>query len=282
MEETVWNARNLVLNDVWYIIKAARYTLLLSAISLVGGLILAVIIGILRTTPKLKALNVLSRIYVEIFRGIPVLIQIFIFYYGLIILFGLRLPALISVSIAFILWFGANIGETLTGIIDNIPKGQWDGSTSLGLNYLQQIRYVIFPQVVRAATPPSVGLMVGLIKETSLASIVGFLEITRAGRHIMATTGDPLTTFPIVAALYFIICFIIVPRFSTSEANSKNENCLFCHSTLTEFSATSNDILALVALGLYKNFILASSMPLSSILLTTFLKLLLYGWIITN
>ena len=207
MEEAGFQFRNIVLFDAWYIIRAARYTLLLSVIALLGGLILGVIVGLFRTNPRFKVLSILSRIYVEIFRGIPVLIQIFIFYYGLIILFGLRLPALISVSIAFILWFGANIGETLTGIIDNIPKGQWDGSTSLGLNYLQQLRYVIFPQVVRTATPPSVGIMVGLIKETSLASIVGFLELTKAGSHVMATTMNPYTTFPIVALLYFIICF---------------------------------------------------------------------------
>ncbi len=207
MEEAIWQARSMVLNDIWYILKAARYTLLLSGIALLGGLILAVIVGILRTTPKLKFLNVLSRIYVEIFRGTPVLIQIFIFYYGLSILFGFRPPGIVSVSVAFILWTGANIGEILTGVIDNIPKGQWEGSASLGLNYLQQLRYVIFPQVIRTATPPSVGIMVGLIKETSLASMVGFLELTRAGSHIMATTMNPYTTFPIVAIMYFLICF---------------------------------------------------------------------------
>ena len=105
------------------------------------------------------------------------------------------------------MWVGANIGETLTGIISNIPKNQWESSASLGLNYFQQLGYIILPQVVRTATPPTIGIMVMLIKGTSLASIVGFLEVTKAGGHVMSSTMNPYTTYPIVALIYFIICF---------------------------------------------------------------------------
>jgi polar amino acid transport system permease protein len=211
MGEKAWSIRGLRWADIIYIFNGALYTIELSLIAIMIGLLVAIVIGILRTV-DIKFLNLLSRIYVEIFRGTPILIQIFIFYYGLRI-FNVKLPALLSASMAFIFNIGAQVGETLKGIIDNIPKSQWEASSSLGLTYLQQLRYVILPQVIRSATPPTVGICVGIIKDTSLASIVGFIELTRAGSQVMALTKNPYSTFPIVAVIYFIICYPLT-RFS--------------------------------------------------------------------
>jgi polar amino acid transport system permease protein len=205
MEDKIWHIRNLQVQDIIQLLRGAQYTLLLSCIAISLGLILAIIVAIMRTV-KVPFLNHTSRIYVEIFRGTPVLIQIFMFYYGLRI-FNIRFPALFSASLAFVFNVGANVGETLKGIIDGIPKSQWDASESLGFNYFQQLIYVILPQVVKTAIPPTIGIFVGLIKDTSLASIVGFVELARAGARVMAMTNNPYTTFPIVAAIYFIICF---------------------------------------------------------------------------
>ena len=206
MEENIGYAiRGLTWNDLLLMIKGLRYTVEIALISISLGLVLAIIVGISRSS-KIVILNTIFRIYVEIFRGIPVLLQIFLFYYGLR-LFNIRFPALFSASIAFIFNIGANVGETLKGVIDSIPKSQWEASSSLGLSQIQQLRYVILPQVVKTAIPPTMGIFVGLIKDTSLASIVGFIELTRAASRVMAMTMNPYTTFPIVAVMYFLICF---------------------------------------------------------------------------
>ena len=199
--------RSVNLNDVWYLIKAARYTIILTAIGFAGGMVLGIIISIFRTTKKLKIFNYLAGLYVEFFRGTPILIQMFMFFYGIAILFKFRVPPLIAASTSLIFWTASNIGESLAGIINSIPKSQWEASSSLGLSYIQQLRYVILPQTFRTALPPIVGILIMLIKATSLASIVGFLELTRAGVQIMGSTMNPVTVFPIVAAIYFIICY---------------------------------------------------------------------------
>lgn len=200
-----FEVRELQFGDLVFMLQATIYTVELSLIAIIGGLILGVIVGVGRAS-NVRTANILARLYVELFRGIPILLQIFIFYYGLKI-FAIDMPALLSVSIAFVFNVAANVGETLRGVILSIPKSQWEAAASLGLPYLAQLRYVILPQVVRAAIPPSIGILVGLIKDTSLASIVGFVELTRSGALVMAVTMNPYTAFPLVALIYFVVCF---------------------------------------------------------------------------
>ena len=200
-----WQIRGLNIKDLLLMLEGAVITIELSAIAIILGLILAMIVGVLRTS-KVKIISGVSRIYVELFRGTPVLMQIFLFYYGLRLL-DVHLPALLSASLAYIFYFGAAAGETYKGILEAIPKSQWEASASLGFSYINQLRYIIIPQFIRTAIPPTMGIIVGLIKYTSLASIVGFVELTRMGSKVMTMTMNPFTAFPIVAALYFIICF---------------------------------------------------------------------------
>jgi polar amino acid transport system permease protein len=200
-----FEVRALQLGDILFMLTATLTTIELSLIAITGGLLLGVIVGICRSS-NVRGVNILARVYVELFRGIPILLQIFMFYYGLKI-FAIRMPALLSASMAFVFNVAANVGETLRGIILSIPKSQWEAAACLGLPYLAQLRYVILPQVVRAAIPPSIGIMVGLIKDTSLASIIGFVELTRSGALIMAVTMNPYTAFPVIAAIYFLVCF---------------------------------------------------------------------------
>jgi polar amino acid transport system permease protein len=200
-----FEVRALQLGDIVFMLTATLTTIELSLIAIAGGLLLGVIVGICRSS-TVRGVNILARVYVELFRGIPILLQIFMFYYGLKI-FAIRMPALLSASMAFVFNVAANVGETLRGIILSIPKSQWEAAACLGLPYLAQLRYVILPQVVRAAIPPSIGIMVGLIKDTSLASIIGFVELTRSGALIMAVTMNPYTAFPVIAAIYFLVCF---------------------------------------------------------------------------
>jgi len=200
-----FEVRPLQVGDIVFMLTTTLTTIELSVIAILGGLLLGVIVGICRSS-TVRGVNILARVYVELFRGIPILLQIFMFYYGLKIL-GIRMPALLSASMAFVFNVAANVGETLRGIILSIPKSQWEAAACLGLPYLAQLRYVILPQVVRAAIPPSIGIMVGLIKDTSLASIIGFVELTRSGALIMAVTMNPYTAFPLIAGIYFLVCF---------------------------------------------------------------------------
>ena len=205
METKYFEVRALQFGDIVFMLTTTLTTIELSLIAIIGGLLLGVIIGICRSS-NVRGVNILARVYVELFRGIPILLQIFMFYYGLKI-FAIQMPALLSASMAFVFNVAANVGETLRGITLSIPKSQWEAGACLGLPYLAQLRYVILPQVVRAAIPPSIGIMVGLIKDTSLASIVGFVELTRSGALIMAVTMNPYTAFPFIAAIYFLVCF---------------------------------------------------------------------------
>jgi polar amino acid transport system permease protein len=200
-----FEVRPLQVGDIVFMLTTTLTTIELSVIAILGGLLLGVIVGVCRSS-TVRGVNILARIYVELFRGIPILLQIFMFYYGLKIL-GIRMPALLSASMAFVFNVAANVGETLRGIILSIPKSQWEAAACLGLPHLAQLRYVILPQVVRAAIPPSIGIMVGLIKDTSLASIIGFVELTRSGALIMAVTMNPYTAFPLIAGIYFLVCF---------------------------------------------------------------------------
>jgi polar amino acid transport system permease protein len=200
-----FEVRPLQFSDIVFMLSTTLTTIELSLIAIIGGLLLGVIVGICRSS-TVRGVNIVARLYVEVFRGIPILLQIFMFYYGLKI-FAIQMPALLSASMAFVFNVAANVGETLRGIILSIPKSQWEAAACLGLPYLAQLRYVILPQVVRAAIPPSIGIMVGLIKDTSLASIVGFVELTRSGALIMAVTMNPYTAFPLIAGIYFLVCF---------------------------------------------------------------------------
>jgi polar amino acid transport system permease protein len=205
METKYFEVRALQFGDIVFMLKTTLTTIELSLIAIIGGLLLGVLVGICRSS-TVRGVNILARVYVELFRGIPILLQIFMFYYGLKI-FAIQMPALLSASMAFVFNVAANVGETLRGIILSIPKSQWEAAACLGMPYLAQLRYVILPQVVRAAIPPSIGIMVGLIKDTSLASIVGFVELTRSGALIMAVTMNPYTAFPLIAGIYFLVCF---------------------------------------------------------------------------
>jgi len=99
------------------------------------------------------------------------------------------------------------LGEIWRGALLSIPKTQWEASASMGLSYLEQLRYVIIPQAVRIATPPTVGFIVQLIKNTSLASVIGFVELTREGQMTAAATLAPLPVYLMVGALYFALCY---------------------------------------------------------------------------
>ena len=199
-------ARSFGIGEFLYLLAAIPWTLLLSLGALVGGGIVGLFIAILRTSP-FRALRWLATSYIELFQGTPVLMQLFVTYYGIAVLFNIQVDAWPAVLLAFTLYSGAFLGEIWRGSIQAIPRPQWEAAEALSLSLPKQLWYVILPQAARISIPPTVGFAVQLIKSTSIAAIIGFVELTRAGQLMTDATFKPMIVYPIVAALYFLICW---------------------------------------------------------------------------
>ena len=192
-------------NDFLFILDATRWTIVLSLLAFVLGGLLGCVIAILRIS-SFTPLRLAAAGYVQLFQGTPLLMQLFLIYYGLS-LFGLRLDAWTAVTIAYTIYAAAFLGDIWRGCIQAVPKEQWEASRALALSYLHQLFLVIMPQAVRIAIPPTVGFLVQLVKATAVASIIGFVELTRSGQLMTNATFQPMTVYPIVAGLYFALCW---------------------------------------------------------------------------
>jgi polar amino acid transport system permease protein len=199
-------ARNIGIAEFFYLLKAIPWTLLLSLGALVGGGIVGLLIAVLRTSP-FRMLRWLATGYIELFQGTPVLMQLFVTYYGLPVLFNIQFDPWPAALTAFTLYSAAFLGEIWRGSIEAIPRAQWEAAECLSLSRAKQLWYVILPQAARISIPPTVGFAVQLIKNTSIAAIIGFVELTRAGQLMTNATFKPMIVYPIVAALYFVLCW---------------------------------------------------------------------------
>lgn len=192
-------------NEALYIINAAQWTLMLSAIAFSGGALGGLLVALARIS-RSRVLRSPAQAFIRVFQGTPLLMQLFLAFFGLTIL-GVDINPLVAAAIALTLHASAFLGEIWRGCIEAVPAGQTEASWALGLGYRDRMTHVVFPQAARIAVAPTVGFLVQLIKGTSLASIIGFVEITRAGQIINNATFDPFTVFALVAALYFAICW---------------------------------------------------------------------------
>ncbi|MGJ7530992.1 amino acid ABC transporter permease [Variovorax sp. GB1P17] len=188
-----------------FILEAAKWTLALSAIAFVGGAILGLIIALMRTSES-KGARAVATTFIQIFQGTPLLLQLFLIFFGAPVL-GLDINPWIAAGVALILNSAAFLGEIWRGCIEAIPRGQWEAAEALSLKYTARMRDVVLPQAFKIALAPTVGYLVQIIKGTSLAAIIGFTEITRAGQIINNATFQPLIVFSVVAAIYFVICW---------------------------------------------------------------------------
>ena len=195
---TLWDmVRDLLL--------AARWTLALSLIAFAGGGLAGGLLLLARLRGGAAAAR-LVRAYVQLFQGTPLLMQLFIVYFGLGLL-GLQVSQWSAASVALILYSSAFLAEIWRGCVEGVPRGQWEASASLGLGFAQQLRHVVLPQALRVAVAPTVGFLVQAVKGTALASVIGFVELTRAGSMIANATFQPLRVYALVALLYFVLCY---------------------------------------------------------------------------
>jgi polar amino acid transport system permease protein len=197
---TLWDIlRNLLL--------AARWTVVLSLVAFLGGGLLGMVLLVLRTTHSV-ALQRAVAVYVQLFQGTPLLMQLFLAYFGLALL-GFDTSAWFAAAAALTLYSSAFLVEIWHGCVRSVPKGQWEAAQSLAMGFVEQLRHVILPQAARLAIAPTVGFLVQVVKGTALASVIGFVELTKAGTMITNATFQPFLVYSCVALLYFAICYPI-------------------------------------------------------------------------
>ncbi|OUM03668.1 amino acid ABC transporter permease [Variovorax sp. JS1663] len=197
--------REFTLTEFWVIASGLWATLLLSAIAFLGGGLAGLGVALARTAP-VKALRIAAGVFIDFFQGTPMLLQLFLVFYGLPVL-GLKVNVWIAAAVGLTLHAGAFLGEIWRGGIQAVPRGQTEAADALGLDYWTRMRHVVLPQALRMSFAPTVGFLVQLIKGTSLAAIIGFVELSRSGQLVSSITYKPLLAFGLVAACYFAICF---------------------------------------------------------------------------
>jgi polar amino acid transport system permease protein len=197
--------RALNFSDIEFLVYAVRWTLLLSALAFAGGGVVGLIIALMRTSRQ-PILWMISIAYIRVFQGTPLLLQLFLVFFGGDLI-GLSLGPWISAMLGLSLNAGAFLGEIWRGAIQGVPKGQVEAARSLGLRYGAIMGKVVLPQALRLAVAPTVGFLVNLVKSTALASILGFVELVRAGQLLNNATFRPFLIFSTVALIYFVICW---------------------------------------------------------------------------
>jgi polar amino acid transport system permease protein len=197
--------RSLSAGDFLFLFLALRWTVLLSAFGFAGGGALGLAVALLRVSQR-RVLRWPAIAYIRVFQGTPLLLQLFLVFFGADLL-GLGLGPYLSALLGLSLNAAAFLGEIWRGAIQSVPAGQWDAARALGLRYPALMLRVIAPQALRVALPPTVGFLVNLVKSTSLAAIIGFVELTRAGQMLNNATFRPFTIFGTVALFYFVLCW---------------------------------------------------------------------------
>jgi polar amino acid transport system permease protein len=190
---------------VIYMVQAIWWTLVLSALAFVLGGAGGFALMLARISPR-AWLRVPARIYIELVQGIPLLILLFIVYFGLSV-YGFSLPSLVAAGLGMMGYVSAYLADIWRGCVEAMPKPQWEAAECLSFTRWQTLRLVIIPQAIRLSLPPTVGFLVQIIKMTSVASVIGFIELTRAAQIINNSIFQPFIIFSVVGAMYFALCY---------------------------------------------------------------------------
>jgi polar amino acid transport system permease protein len=195
----IWSNRDLFTSGLWA-------TVLLSLAAIATGTALGLLVAAVRTS-RIPVLAQLTRGYLEVFRGTPLLIQMLFIYFGAAYLNLAGITVFGAALLALTLYQGAYIAEIFRSGIEAVPKGQWEAARVLGLGRVRTFVSVVLPQTRAIVLPPLVGQYLSLIKDTSIAVVIGYVELLRQGQAVIDRVGDPATTYLAVAVLYFVICY---------------------------------------------------------------------------
>jgi cystine transport system permease protein len=203
MQESI----QLVLDSAPFLLKGTLFTLQLSLGGMVFGLILGFILALMRLS-HFWPLSWISRFYVSVFRGTPLIAQLFMIYYGLP-QFGIELDPIPAAMIGLSLNTAAYTSETLRAAISSIEKGQWEAAASIGMNPWQTLRRVILPQAARTALPPLGNSFIGLVKDTSLAATIQVPELFRQAQLVTSRTLEVFTMYLAASVIYWVLATVL-------------------------------------------------------------------------
>ncbi len=195
----------LSLNYFLYLLQGMGWTVALTLLAFALGGLAGFLVMLARISP-VPAVSRATAAYVQVIQGIPVLVILFIVYFGLGIL-EIDVPPLVAAGLSLTAYTSAFLGEIWRGALEAVPRTQMEAAECLALTRWQALRDVILPQAVRIATPPTVGFLVQVLKSTSLASVVGFVELTRAAQVINNSTFQPFLIFGTAGLMYFVLCY---------------------------------------------------------------------------
>jgi cystine transport system permease protein len=198
----------LVGDSLWPLLKALVLgTIPLTAASFVIGLAIALVVALMRLSP-LRVVSGVARVYISIIRGTPLLLQLFLIYYGLPSV-GIRFDPFPAAIIALSLNVGGYAAEVIRAAILSVPKGQWEAASTIGMGYTTTLRKVVLPQATRNAIPPLSNTLISLVKDTSLASAVQVGELLRKAQEVAAPTFQFFELYAVAAAYYWVVCHLL-------------------------------------------------------------------------
>lgn len=216
---------SLIWNSLPLLLAGAGVTIEITAIAVGLGFIFGLITSVCRLS-GVKILQVIAVCYVNIIRGTPMLVQIFLIYFALPMVIGERINPFVAAVAACSINSGAYVSEIFRAGIQSVDKGQMEAGRSLGLSWIQTMRYVILPQAFKHVIPPLGNEFISMTKETSLVSVIGFEELTRRGQLIIAKTYGSFEIWLTVAAIYLVMTLTIARlvsylerRFATDDRN---------------------------------------------------------------
>ena len=195
----IWSNRELYLSGLWSTVQ-------LSLAAIATSTLLGLVVAAIRSS-RIPVLAQLARGYLEVFRGTPLLIQMLFIYFGAAYLTGFGVTIFGAALFALTLYQGAYIAEICRAGIEAVPRGQWEAARVLGLGRGRTFVSVVLPQTRAIVLPPLVGQYLSLIKDTSIAVVIGYVELVRQGQAVIDRVGSPATSYIAVAALYFVICY---------------------------------------------------------------------------
>jgi polar amino acid transport system permease protein len=191
--------------EFMFLVRSLGWTLALTLVSLLLGGVIGAVFAIARVSRRTYVRTV-ATFYIQVLQGLPVLLVLFLAYFGLAYM-GFDPPAFVVATLALGMYAGSYLADIWRGCMESVPRQQWEASSSLAMTRVQQLRFIIVPQSVRIALPPTVGFLVQLIKNTSIVSVVGYIDLMRAGEHIETSLHSPFRIYGIVALMYFCLCF---------------------------------------------------------------------------
>jgi L-cystine transport system permease protein len=204
--ENLFNPQ-LALESLPYVLSGMGYTLILSLLTMGIGLVLGLVTAMARMSRRVL-LRWPARAYISVIRGTPLLVQLFILFYGLPVI-GITLDPITAAVIGLSLNVGGYSAETIRGAVSSISKGQWEAAKSLNMTYLQTMRRIVIPQSVRVALPPLANTFLSLVKDTALLSVITVPEMLYRAKIVGGSTLDYMTPYLLVALLYWVICTIL-------------------------------------------------------------------------